>query len=31
VSSLEDDDDEVPGSDEPLETLVSKSPEELGA
>ena len=31
MSSVGDEHDEVPDSDEPLETLVSKSPEELGA
>jgi len=31
VSNLDDEHDEVPDSDEPLETLVAKSPDELGA
>lgn len=31
MNRIEDEHDEVPDSDEPLETLVSKSPEELGA
>ena len=31
MSNVDDEHDEVPDSDEPLETLVSKSPDELGA